>query len=137
MFGEAPASRYDYKFWNDAAGVRIGSLLPEARNHRALSMRLSHEEYVRLRERVLSVPGLECPFDSGTSNEESSWCEKGPDSCLVRQLEDDAECYLARIDAEMAPPAPEAVFQVRKSATDSILVGWSRLGAGPKSARFA
>ena len=117
--------------------MRIGSPFAESRNHRALSMRLSHEGNVRLRERVLSVPGLECPIDSGTSNDESCWCEKGPDSYLGRQLEDDAECYRARIDAEMAPPAPEAVFQVRKFATDSILAGWSRLGSGPNSARFA
>ncbi len=108
VFGEALASLYHDKYGIETACVRIGSCFPEPRNHRMLSTWLSPDDFMRLVERVLSVPVLGCPIVYGASNNDAGWWDNGRVSCLGWRPQDNAESHRARLDAEMTPPAPDA-----------------------------
>ncbi len=73
IFGEGVARLYFDRFGIETACVRIGSCFPRPSNERMLSTWLSHDDLIRLIERVFKVPHLGCPVIYGASNNDRSW----------------------------------------------------------------
>lgn len=123
VFGEAMASLYHDKFGIETASVRIGSCFPEPKNHRMLSTWMSHEDFVRLIERVFTVPRLGCPILYGASANAASWWDNRETAYLGWNPEDSSEPFRAKLDASMEPPAgddPNAVYQGGAFCADGI-----------------
>ncbi len=106
---EALARMYHDKFGIETACVRIGSCLPEPTNHRTPSTWLSHDDFVRLIERIFMVPRLGCPIVYGASANSASWWDNRGVAWLGWQPQDNAEAFRAKIDAAMPPPAADDV----------------------------
>ena len=114
VFGEALASLYHDKFGIETACVRIGSCFPEPMNHRTLATWMSYDDFVRLVERVFTVPVLGCPIIYGASDNDATWWDNSAVSYLGWKPQDNAEEHRARLDAEVSPPgpdAPDAIYQ--------------------------
>ncbi len=114
VFGEALASMYHDKFAIETACVRIGSCFPEPTNHRMLATWMSYDDFVRLVERVFTVPVLGCPIIYGASDNDASWWDNSAVSYLGWRPQDNSEAHRARLDAAMSPPrpdAPDAIYQ--------------------------
>lgn len=126
VFGEALASMYHDKFGIETACVRIGSCFPEPNNHRMLATWMSYDDFVRLIERVFTVPVLGCPVIYGVSNNDAAWWDNSAVSYLGWKPRDNAEEYRRRLDAEKSPPkpdAPDAIYQGGKFTADGIHEG--------------
>ncbi len=104
VFGEALVSMYHDKFGIETACIRIGSCLPEPQDHRHLSTWLSHDDFVRLIERVFKVRRLGCPVIYGVSANAAAWWDNREVAYLGWRPQDDAEIYRAKIDAAMDQP---------------------------------
>ena len=114
VFGEALASLYHDKFGIETACVRIGSCFPEPMNHRTLATWMSYDDFVRLVERVFTVPVLGCPIIYGASDNDATWWDNSAVSYLGWKPQDNAEEHRARLDAEISrpePDAPDAIYQ--------------------------
>lgn len=113
VFGEAIASMYHDKFGVETACVRIGSCFPEPRTQRMMATWLSHDDFVRLIERVFAVPVLGCPIIYGASDNDMSWWDNSKTDYLGWRPRDNSEAFRARVDAEPrpAPDAPDSIFQ--------------------------
>lgn len=123
VFGEALASMYHDKFGIETALIRIGSCFPEPRTHRMLSTWLSHDDFVRLLERIFTVRRLGCPVIYGASDNSSSWWDNREVGYIGWRPEDNAEVFRERLDAEIAPPGPrdaEALYQGGRFCSDGI-----------------
>lgn len=123
VFGEAIASMYHDKFGIETACVRIGSCFPEPQNHRMLASWLSRDDFLRLVERVFTVPVLGCPIIYGVSDNDISWWDNREAAYLGWKPRDNAEVFRAKLDKEQSPPAadaPDAVFQGGMFAADGI-----------------
>ena len=106
VFGEALASMYHDKFGIETACVRIGSCFPEPLNHRMLSTWMSYADFVRLIERVFTVPKLGCPIIYGVSDNDSSWWDNRETAYLGWRPKDSSEKFRSRLDAEFGLPVP-------------------------------
>ncbi len=123
VFGEALASMYFDKFGIETACVRIGSCLPEPKDHRMLATWMSHDDFVRLIERVFAVPILGCPIIYGVSANAATWWDNRDVAYLGWQPQDSSEPYRTKLDATMEPPSaddPRAVFQGGTFCADGI-----------------
>lgn len=123
VFGEAIASMYHDKFGIETASVRIGSCFPEPKNHRMLSTWMSHEDFVRLIERIFITPRLGCPIIYGASANAASWWDNREVAYLGWTPQDSSEPFRARIDAEMDPPKGDdanALYQGGGFCADGI-----------------
>lgn len=123
VFGEALASMYHDKFGIETACVRIGSCFPEPKNHRMLSTWMSHDDFIRLIERIFLVPRLGCPIIYGASANSATWWDNREVGYIGWQPQDNAEVFRAKIDAEMDPPPADddtAVFQGGAFCGDGI-----------------
>lgn len=126
VFGEAMASMYHDKFGIETASIRIGSCFPEPMNHRMLATWMSFDDFVRLIERIFTVPRLGCPIIYGASDNDMSWWDNHAVAYLGWRPEDNAEVFRAKLDAEMAAPGPDdptAVYQGGTFCTDGIHEG--------------
>ncbi|NND43560.1 MAG: NAD(P)-dependent oxidoreductase [Silicimonas sp.] len=123
VFGEALASMYHDKFEIETACVRIGSCFPEPKDHRMLSTWLSPDDFIRLIERVFTVPRLGCPIIYGVSANAATWWDNREVAYLGWQPEDNSEVFRAQLDADMDPPDrddPRAVYQGGLFCADTI-----------------
>lgn len=103
-FGEAVAKLYYDKFGIETAIVRIGSCFPEPVDHRMLATWLSPDDFIRLIERVFTVPRLGCPIIYGASRNDESWWDNSHVAYLGWKPQDNAESFRAKLDAAMSPP---------------------------------
>lgn len=113
-YGEAVASLYHDKFGIETAIVRIGSCFPEPKDHRMLATWLSPDDFVRLIERVFSVPRLGCPVIYGASDNAEQWWDNSAVAYLGWRPADSSERFRAGLDATQTPrPAgdPAVKFQ--------------------------
>ncbi|WP_413720149.1 NAD-dependent epimerase/dehydratase family protein [Silicimonas sp. MF1-12-2] len=123
VFGEALASMYHDKFGIETASIRIGSCFPEPKDHRMLSTWMSHDDFVRLIERIFTVPRLGCPIIYGASANDASWWDNREVAYLGWRPQDNSEVFRAKLDAAMEPPAadaPTAVYQGGVFTVDGI-----------------
>lgn len=105
VFGEALARMYFDKFGIETACVRIGSCFPKPTNHRMLATWMSHDDFIRLIERVFSVPRLGCPIIYGASDNSASWWDNHETSYLGWSPQDSADVYREHIEATIDRPA--------------------------------
>lgn len=123
VFGEAIASMYYDKFGIETASVRIGSCFPEPKDHRMLATWMSHDDFIRLIERIFTVPRLGCPIIYGASDNDVSWWDNHEVAYLGWRPQDNSERFRAGLDARMEPPAgddPRAVWQGGVFCADGI-----------------
>lgn len=114
VFGEAMASMYHDKYGIETACVRIGSCVPEPKNHRMLSTWLSYDDFVHLIERVFAAPAIGCPVIYGASDNDRSWWDNDSVRHLGWRPKDNAEDFREKLDALQELPAadaPEVVYQ--------------------------
>lgn len=114
VFGEAMASMYHDKYGIETACVRIGACFLEPRNHRMLSTWISYDDFVRLMERVFTVPYLGCPIIYGVSDNDRGWWDNSAIGYLGWQPQDNAETFRDAVAAAAEPPAanaPDVVYQ--------------------------
>lgn len=104
VFGEAMASMYHDKFGIETASVRIGSCFPEPINHRMLATWMSFDDFLRMIERIFTVPRLGCPVIYGASANNESWWDNREAAYIGWQPQDNAEVFRAKLDARMTPP---------------------------------
>ncbi len=102
-YGEALARLYYDKYGIETAIVRIGSCFPEPRDHRMLATWLSPADFIRLIERVFTVPRLGCPILYGVSDNEEQWWDNRAAAFLGWRPKDSAEPYRAKLDASQTP----------------------------------
>lgn len=124
VFGEALARMYFDKFGVETASVRIGSCVPEPRNHRMLSTWLSPADFLHLIECVFRVPVLGCPIIYGVSNNDASWWNNDSVAYLGWQPQDNAERFRETLDATMdrpKPTDPDAIYQGANNAVQGIV----------------
>jgi len=103
-FGEAVARLYYDKFGIETAIVRIGSCFPEPKDHRMLATWLSPDDFIRLTERVFTVPRLGCPVIYGASANAEQWWDNRHVAYLGWHPQDSAEPFRAGLDATRTPP---------------------------------
>ena len=123
VFGEALARMYYDKFGIETASIRIGSCLPEPKDHRMLSTWMSEDDFILLIERIFMTSNLGCPIVYGVSDNSSSWWDNRDTAYLGWRPKDDAEMFRAKLDAEQARPSaddPRAVFQGGLFCADTI-----------------
>lgn len=106
-FGEALARFYHDKLGQETAIIRIGSCFEEPTDYRMLSTWLSHDDFVRLVERVFDVPQLGCPTVWGVSANSRAWWSNAAVRYLGWQPHDSADAYEQRIRAAGKWPAPD------------------------------
>tara|TARA_R110001583_G_scaffold29760_11_gene103776 strand:+ start:5662 stop:6474 length:813 start_codon:yes stop_codon:yes gene_type:complete len=105
-FGESLARFYFEKYGQETAIVRIGSFLDKPTNQRGLSTWLSVGDFVRLLERVFTVPVLACPIVYGVSDNKRSWWDNSDVAYLGWTPQDNAEDFAD--DVEAPDPNPNA-----------------------------
>ncbi len=123
VFGEALASMYHDKFGIETACIRIGSCFPEPADHRMLATWMSHDDFIRLIERIFIVPRLGCPIIYGVSNNEATWWDNRKAAYLGWKPRDSSEEFRASLDERMEPPGaedPRAVYQGGTFTADGI-----------------
>ena len=126
VFGEAIASMYHDKFGIETACVRIGSCFPEPKNHRMLATWMSFDDFIRLIEKVFTIPKLGCPIIYGASDNDISWWDNTKSAYVGWRPEDNSEAFRDKLDAAMDPPAkdaPDAVYQGGMFTADGIHEG--------------
>ena len=106
-FGEAVALMYFHKFGQETAMVRIGSCLPEPKDHRMLATWLSPEDFVRLIERVFFAPRLGCPVIYGISDNDARWWDNRHAAYLGWKPQDNSARFAAKIAEAVPLPAPD------------------------------
>lgn len=98
-FGEAVALMYFHKVGQESALVRIGSCLPEPRDHRMLSTWLAPADFVSLIARVFAVPTLGCPVIYGVSANDAAWWDNSAVAYLGWQPQHNAAVFADRFAA--------------------------------------
>jgi uronate dehydrogenase len=106
-FGEALARLYHDKFGIESALIRIGSCFPEPGDHRMLATWLSHDDLIRLLERVFRAPRLGCPVIYGVSANDECWWDNSHVAYLGWHPQENAEIYRAALDARLSPPSAD------------------------------
>ena len=123
VFGEALASMYFDKFGIETASIRIGSCYPEPQDHRMLATWMSYDDFIRLIERVFTVPKLGCPIIYGASANNASWWDNRETAYVGWVPQDNAEVFRAKLDAKMQAPDsddPRALYQGGVFCADGI-----------------
>ena len=122
-FGEALASMYHDKFGIETACLRIGSCFTEPKDHRMLSTWMSYDDFVRLIERVFSIPRLGCPIIYGASANDAVWWDNRDVAYLGWQPKDNSEVFREKVDLNVPAPradAPDVVYQGGMYTADDV-----------------
>jgi uronate dehydrogenase len=134
LAGEGLASLYADKFGLETVSVRIGSCLQRPVERRHLWTWLSHGDAVRLFDACLSGPVSGHVVVYGVSANRRSWWDDATAAQLGYRPQDDAEAYLAEIEArdpwqDADPDDPAEQHQ------GGSFVGWDEAAYGPPTAR--
>lgn len=122
-FGEHMARLYHHKFGQETALVRIGSCLPEPKDHRMLATWLSPDDFISLIHCIFRSPRLGCPVIYGASANDCSWWDNTHVSWLGWVPKDNSEQFRSKLDRTVPLPDPdsiEAIYQGGKFAADVI-----------------